>query len=250
MIEINLLPGARRATKSRSAKIDFKAVFSDMKSRVNDVWLLATIGIVVFSAIGTAGMWWYDTKRVAETTAAELKAKGDSARYANVIKERARSEAARDSVIRQVRIINAIDGGRYVWPHILDEVSKTLPPYTWLVSIAQTSVVPTLISELEAGLILPKDGTPIAAEADSAVRVAQSVLRIRLVGQTVDIQAITRFMKLLEQSDFIEGVQLTKNEEINLQPMNKQAFQFTLDFQYSKPDSTRIRRVPLTVAVR
>ena len=250
MIEINLLPGARRATKNRSAKIDFTAVFSDKKSRITDRWLVATIGIVVFSLIGTAGMWWYDTKRVEETTAAELKARGDSARYANVIKERTRSEAARDSVIRQVRIINAIDGGRYVWPHLLDEFSKALPPYTWLVSIAQTSVVPTLISELEAGLILPKDGTPIAAEADSAVRVAQSVLRIRLIGQTVDIQAITRFMKLLEQSDFIEGVQLTKNEEINLQPMNKQAFQFTLDFQYSKPDSTRIRRVPLTVAVR
>lgn len=250
MIEINLLPGARRATKSRSAKIDFKALIISVKSRTNDPWLVATFGIVFFSLLGTIGMWYYDTKRVRDVTAAEIKAKQDSSRYAKVIKERTLSEAARDSVIRQVRIINAIDGGRYIWPHVLDQVSRSLPPYTWLTSIAQTSAVPTLISELEAGLILPKDGTAMAVEADSAARAALSVLRIRLIGQTVDIQAITRFMKLLEQSPFLEGVALTKNEEINLQPMNKQAYQFTLEFQYSKPDSNLVRRVPVAVAVR
>ena len=27
---------------------------------------------------------------------------------------------------------SAIDEDRYIWPHILDEVSRALPPYTWI----------------------------------------------------------------------------------------------------------------------
>ena len=76
----------------------------------------------------------------------------DSTRYAAVIAQRSAAEASRDSVVRQIDVIKAIDGTRFVWPHILDEVSRALPPYTWLVSIAQTSAVPSISPEVEAGV--------------------------------------------------------------------------------------------------
>ena len=42
----------------------------------------------------------------------------------------------------QIEIIQAIDNNRYVWPHVLDEVSRSLPSYTWLTSMQQTSAAP------------------------------------------------------------------------------------------------------------
>src|SRR5206468_11756127 len=33
------------------------------------------------------------------------------------------------------RVIRTIDGDRYVWPHLLDQVTKALPPYTWITGV-------------------------------------------------------------------------------------------------------------------
>ena len=33
-------------------------------------------------------------------------------------------------------IIKQIDNDRFVWPHIMDEISRSMPPYTWLTSLA------------------------------------------------------------------------------------------------------------------
>ena len=44
----------------------------------------------------------------------------------------------------QIGVIRTVDGDRYVWPHLLDEVTKALPAYTWLVdmSIAAPAAAP------------------------------------------------------------------------------------------------------------
>ena len=76
------------------------------------------------------------------------------------------------------------------------------------------------------------------------------MLTFRIVGQTVDIQALTRFMKQLEASPWIENVTLAKTEIVTLQPQNKEATEFTLDMRLQKPDSAVIHRVPLSIAVR
>jgi hypothetical protein len=48
----------------------------------------------------------------------------------------------RDSILSQIRTIQQVDGDRYVWPHILDEVSRALPPFTWLVNVAFVPLTP------------------------------------------------------------------------------------------------------------
>jgi Tfp pilus assembly protein PilN len=64
----------------------------------------------------------------------------------------------------------------------------------------------------------------------------------------VDIQALTRFMKDLEASPFLTNVQLDKSE-LALE-MTKEVTQFQLTIGYNRPDSTAIRRAPLTLSVR
>ncbi len=251
MIEINLLPGARKQKRSRSAAFDFGAFFGNLAARIRDPFLIAAVVSTVLAILAIAGMYLYQNRRENKLTDHQTKSTQDSTRYASVIGQRRAAEEQRDSVIRQINVIRAIDGTRYVWPHILEEVSRALTPYTWLKSLVQTSAVPSISPEVEAGLGAgdSKNKTKLEAKADSDA-VAATQLSFRIVGQTIDIQALTRFITQLEASPWIENVVLLKTDNVTVQPGNKDAIEFTLDMKLQKPDSSVIRKVPLSVAVR
>jgi Tfp pilus assembly protein PilN len=253
MIEINLLPGARKTKRSRSPKVDFGALFGGIGARVKDPYLIAAIASVAVAVLAVAGMWIYQKQRVATLNERERAAQQVASRYSVVIADRNAAETERDSVVRQINVIKAIDGSRYVWPHILDEVSRAVQPYTWLKSMTQTSAMSNLSPEVEAGLggQEKKPKTKAASTADSAA-VAAGVLTFRIVGLTVDIQALTRFMKALEASPWIEDVQLVKSDLVQVVSPSgpKDATEFTLDMKFQKADSAFVHRVPLRIAVR
>lgn len=249
MIEINLIPGARKAKRSRSAAIDFRAIMGDIGSRIRDPWLItAVVGVTL--GLGSVGfMFWRTSAKETALLADEQKAVQDSTRYASVIKDRSVAEAQRDSVVRQIAIIRSIDGERFIWPHIMDEVNKAVTPYTWIRSLTQTSAPPAVPPEVEAGVGSGKS-SKAAAQADAEEAAAARVITIRIVGQTVDIQSLTRFVRQLEDSPWLENVNLVKTDDVIVQPANKEVKEFTLDLKVHRPDSTFIRRVPLTVGVR
>ncbi len=143
MIEINLLPGAdKKARKGSGSSVNFGEIFKDLGSRVRDPWLISAVAGVVVGLVAIGAMWMYQSRREASLTEREQKAVQDSTRYASVIAERGKAEAQRDSVRKQIAVISAIDGTRLIWPHVLDEIGRALPPYVWLRSIAQTSIMP------------------------------------------------------------------------------------------------------------
>jgi Tfp pilus assembly protein PilN len=251
MIEINLLPGARKQKRSRSAAFDFGAILANMSARIRDPYMIAAVTSVVLALLAVGGLFLYQNRKASSLTEHEAKATQDSTRYSAVIAQRRAAEEQRDSVVRQIAVIRAIDGSRYVWPHILDEVSRALTPYTWLRSLQQTSAVPNISPEVAAGLGTgdAKNKTKAEAKADSDA-VAAGQLSFRIVGQTIDIQALTRFITQLESSPWIENVVLVKTENVTVQPGNKDAIEFTLDMKLQKADSSAIRKVPLSVAVR
>ena len=189
MIEINLLPGARKQKRSRSAAFDFGAFFGNVAARIRDPYLLVAAGSVVVSLLAVGGLYLYQNRRASSLTEHATKSTQDSTRYSAVIAQRRTAEEQRDSVVRQINVIRAIDGTRYVWPHLLDEVSRALTPYTRLISLQQTSAVPSLSPEVEAGLGAgdAKNKTKLEAKADSDA-VAAAQLSFRIVGQTIDIQ--------------------------------------------------------------
>jgi Tfp pilus assembly protein PilN len=246
MIEINLLPGARRKTRSTGPSFNFANLtesFRDLSSRVRDPWLLSAVAGITLGLVAIGVMWMYQSRRESSLTEREQKAVQDSTRYASVIAERAKAEAQRDSVKRQIAVITAIDGSRLVWPHILDEVSRALPPYVWLRSLTQTSAISAESPEVQAGVAAPaarKGGAPAPSD--------ENILTLQLVGNTVDIQALTRFMKALEASPFLQNVTLVRSDVVMQQ--GKEATEFRLDVQFEKPDSSALRTVPFTVSVR
>lgn len=245
MIEINLLPGGRKS-KGHGTRPDLKAVFASGAARIRDPFLAAALICLVIGGGGVAWMFTSQRSEAAEITARAEQAQRDSARFAAVIGERRLAEAQRDSVRRTLHIIRTIDDDRFVWAHVLDEVSRALPPYTWLRSVAQ--VVPAAppsappAPQKKDG----KDAKDANASADSVDTPAP--LRFRVVGHTVDIQALTRFMKMLEYSPFVQHVQLARSELVNAD--GKEVTEFTLDAEYQRPDSSALQTVAVTLPVR
>jgi Tfp pilus assembly protein PilN len=230
MIEINLLPGARKKKgASKGASLDVRALVEQLRSRFKDPWLLVAIGGVVLGGAITGLMWWTQDGKTKELAERERVAVQDSTRYAAVLAQRSAAEAQRDSLLKQIAVISAIDGDRFVWPHILDEVARALPTYTWLQSVGQSALTPAV--------------SPEAVAAGGGTKVG-----IRILAYTVDLQAVTIFMKNLEASPFLENIVLTNSETTKVE--GKDVHQFQIDLQFQKPDSSAVRTVPLSIAVR
>ena len=250
MIEINLLPGARRKSKrGGGASIDVGASMAAMRERIKEPWLIGSVAVTALALLAVGGLFFQQARSGDALDEALQKAVQDSTRYASVLKEHDRAEARRDTALRSLNLIRAIDDDRYIWPHIMDEVSKALPPYTWLVTLGFSG-----LGQAQQAITI---ATPATAPDSGAARKKRRVLntiiprdtiRIHLVGNTVDIQALTRFIRQLEQSAFIEQVQLVKSEHAN--DNGKDVTQFQLDMLYTRPDPSMGRRVPLAVSVK
>jgi len=253
MIHINLLPGANKKTTSRRG-VDLSAFRSSCSGMFRDRFLIGAASAVVLSLGAVGYLYFTQTKKTAELEARRDLSVSDSTRYANFLKDRWHAEAVRDTLLRQVNLIKNLDEDRFVWSHVMDEVSRALPQYTWLTTISftgtpqgSTNVVASPAAKVDTSAAAKKKAVgrpPKRLDTD----VPRDPIGVRVSGHTVDIQALTRFMKDLEASPFLTNVQLDKSE-LALE-MTKEVTQFQLTIGYNRPDSTAIRRAPLTLSVR
>jgi Tfp pilus assembly protein PilN len=192
--------------------------------------------------------------------ARETQAIKDSAQYSTVLVAKAKAEASRDSLYQQIAIIKSIDDSRYLWSHLMYEISNALPQYTWLTEITQTSaprsaaaadtstkVAPVVAADTSKSLsqkAMERDRAK-KARSDSLLASAKD-LKFKIVGRTVDIQALTRFMKSLEASPFIQNVQLSRSDLV--QAEGKEVTEFTLEAETQPPPAFAIKTVPLIVS--
>lgn len=250
MIEINLLPGAGNKKAARRQTVSFGSFASGLSGRLTDKFMIAAVVGVTVSVGAVAFLYLSQQRRDSVLQARVEKAVADSTRYANFLKDRYHAEAVRDTLLRQVNIIKSIDQDRYVWPHIMDEVSRALPQYTWL-SLVSLNGSPQGSTNVVA---LPKQTAADAAKNKNKppVRIDTSIpvdpVSVRLSGRTVDIQALTRFMKDLEASPFVQNVQLVKTSIV--QQDGKEVTEFQLDAEYQTPEPGVIRTVPVSLSVR
>ena len=247
MIEVNLLPGAKKGKRGGGGggpSINFAAIGAAISAKVKDKFLAAAVisGVVSLTAIGL--LFLSQRNREATLKATEAKAMEDSSKYAVVLRDRAKAQARRDSAFIQLSIIKAIDEERYIWPHVMEEISRALPIYTWLRTVNSTSAQG--VNPAAAMKTSPDTGKGKKRRADPVI--PRDTVRLRMIGRTVDIQAFTRFMRSLEDSPFLSGITLQKSE---IQIENgREITQFTLDATYTRPDSTLLRRQQLTLTQR
>ena len=140
MIEINLLPGKKKVSKGAGMKLsmpDFKGLIAQVK----DPWLIGAIGAWVVVGGGGALLFITDRARLAAAETRLENVRTEKRRYDIVIAQKRQAEKVRDSLLYEINVIKGIDADRYIWPHVLDQATKALPPYTWITSIQSVSTL-------------------------------------------------------------------------------------------------------------
>ena len=255
MIQINLLPGSGKKSRSKGSSLpSFGSLMSGFAEKVKDPYLIGAAAAVLVSLTSVGALYGWQTARERTLVDREQRAVQDSTKFAQILRDKAKAESQRDSVLRQLSIIKSIDNNRYVWPHLMDEVSRALPPYTWLTTIVQTSQSTSAAAPAKdpnAGNKKKPSGaaaTDTAAKSKKPAPIPVDTLKFQIIGNTVDIQALTRYMRMLEASPFIQNVALAQS--MLIVEGGKEVTQFHLDAEYQTPDSSAIRTVPIAVSVR
>ncbi|MEP6905406.1 MAG: PilN domain-containing protein [Gemmatimonadales bacterium] len=255
MIKVNLLPGAGGKSDGGS-DFNLGALLHSATAGIRDKFMIGAVATVSVVTVSVALLYMGQAAKERGLVERERKAVEDSTRFKVVLAAKAKAEATRDSLYQQVAIIKSIDASRYLWPHLLDEISNSLPQYTWLTSVTQTSAPPSSVatdSATAAKAALAKNGGPAKPldprtrkiHADSVLAAASRSTKFRIIGHTVDIQALTLFMKTLEASPFIQNVTLTRSDMVTSE--GKEVTEFSLEAESQVPPPFLIKSVSLAV---
>jgi Tfp pilus assembly protein PilN len=249
MITVNLRPDLKRKRARRPMQGLLEGV-RGLGSRTKDPLLLVAV-LSWVGVLGWLGFVFIGTTRELSALEPQLEqSRAENKRFKAFLAEKRHQETIRDSLVAQIGVIRTVDGSRYVWPHLLDEVTRALPAYTWLVDLGPTGAVP------HSGPGAPPPAAPAQpapkTHADSVKAAAQPVpvpaVHFEVNGRTVDIQAYTRFLRQLEASPWITDVLPVSAQTVVEQ--NRPVTAFTIRATYRQADSAYIRTVPLSQSVR
>jgi Tfp pilus assembly protein PilN len=244
MINVNLRPGRKHKSAGANPFKGMAERFSGLGGKVKDPLLLGAVAAWVI-AIGFLGATWVMTQRQLHAVEPKLEqARSEHQRFKTFLAQKHKQELIRDSLLAQISTIRTVDGDRYVWPHVLDEVSRALPAYTWLTLVTMEAPAPA------APAPAAKPGARPAAKADSTADsvAVQLPLGFRVEGRTVDIQAYTRFLRQLEASPWIQNV--TPVSAQTVVEKERPVTAFVIKAEFRRADSAYIRTVPLSESVR
>ena len=215
MITINLKPGSRRA-KSGPSLAGGMSALKGLTTRGKDPFPMIAVGVIAILAVTLGVIFFGSASRVSSLEDELDVARAENRRFKTFLVEKQRVEAAKDSVVAQIATIRTVDDDRYVWPHILDEVTRALPPFTWLTEMTAVAS---------------------AAAVDSTV-IASPPVSIQMIGRTMDIQGFTRFMRQLEDSPWLRDVAVVSTTtEID---HARAVTMFTVRASYVRPARDRV----------
>ena len=222
-IEINLLGGQK---KKRKAGAGFQMPdVRDLFSGVKDPLLMGAVGAAI-AVVAFVGLTFsYQQTRLSSLNDEVEVVRAESRRYSNLIAQKRHAERLQDSLRAELQEIRSIDADRYVWPHILEEVTKALPDYSWLVGLGVLQVAPL---DEDTTIALP--------------------VQVQLEGRTAEIAAYTRFLRRLAASPWFRNVTEGPATTVVEDDKAMQAFSVTATFRTA--DSAFIRTVPVMESVR
>lgn len=213
MIEVNLLPGGKGKRRARSRR---SFSLPSLKGVPGDPWVLGTGALSVLVLVFIGWLYFAVAGQAEELQVEIAAAERDSIRLHDVIERSEGLRARSDSIARRVDIIQQIDDARYIWPHVMDEVARALPDFTWLTGIRQIS-----------------GGPPVA---------------FRIEGRAGTYFALTSFMEAVEASPFIRGTRLVSSDQVPVavgQGAERLIYSFVLEAEYRDPPPELIQTEPL-----
>lgn len=223
MITINLRPGLKRSKRGGGGGASLAGSLRSLASSVKNPLPLAA-ALAWVAVVGFLGWTWFSTNSALGTLEPELEqVRAEHQRYRDFLAQKQREEVIRDSILAQIRTIQSMDGDRFIWPHVLDEVTRALPAFTWI----------TNVSAVAGGL---PDSTGV-----------RPPVQVEVTGRTVDIQGYTRFLRQLEESPFLQNVMAVSAETVV--ENNRAVTAFVIRATHTSADSAFIRVVPVRESV-
>jgi type IV pilus assembly protein PilN len=252
MITVNLRPDLKRkrAGKPFTAALSLDA-FRGLASKIKDPLLLVAV-VSWVGVLGWLGFIFLGTAHELSALTPQLEqSRSENKRFKAFLAEKRHQETVRDSLVAQIGTIRTVDGDRYVWPHLLDEVTRALPAYTWLVNLGPVGAAPR--PGVPPSAAPPPPPAPAAAakpgtKADSMAPAAPPPVQFEVDGRTVDIQAYTRFLRQLEASPWITDVLPVSAQTVV--EKERAVTAFVIRATYHQADSAYIKTVPLSQSVR
>lgn len=215
MIEINLHPGAEKRKGGDRGGPSFELPdfgdFAGLESLRADPWQTAMIAVIVLVPLVVGGLWYLQRSDEQAIRQRLETAREDSARLAELRSLNDSLVQRRRQIRERVELVKNLDEGRFVWPHLLDEVSRALPEFAWITGIQRDS--------------------------------QQPVLRVSLQGVAATPIYITQFMRNLEASPYIGDVQFRGSNRTTANELP--AHEFRVVVSYSAPPTDAIRTQPL-----
>lgn len=212
MIEVNLLPRSKRSRgKAKRATRRSGGLGAAMKGRNPWTGALA-VACVVVPAAGLV-VWWTQRSHATELDVRLEAATADSVRLADL---RLVSDSLNDRRVQirdRIALIEELDRNRFVWPHLIDEISRALPSLVWLDNLRQISPVPNVGVQIQ-GIA----GNPLA---------------------------ITEFVRNLEASDYVRDVRILGSQQQTLNNGQLSVQAFTLTARFTEPPSGVRRTEPI-----
>lgn len=213
MIEVNLLPESQRSRgkSKRRSKSRSPGLAQTLKARNPWTGAIVLAAIVVPAALGF--LWFTQRSRSAELDLRLEAATADSARLAELRLVSDSLNARRTQIQDRVALVEQLDRNRFVWPHLMDEVSRAVPQLAWLSSLRQTSPLP------DVGL--------------------------QIQGIAANPLAITEFVRNLEASDYITDVRILGSQKQTLENGELSVQAFTLSARFTEPSGATKRTEPI-----
>lgn len=178
---------------------------------------LAAAASVLIAVVGCAFLFFRVSGQVEELEIQVEAAVRDSLQLADVIAQSSLLQARADSIAERVEVLQEIDQGRYIWPHLMDEVARAVPDYLWLTRLYQIGVEDLPVLQIE--------------------------------GRAGTYFALTTLMEALEASPFIGGVQLVASEQVALSTEDSEGerllYEFVLEASAENPPPELIETMPL-----
>jgi Tfp pilus assembly protein PilN len=211
VIKINLLPGSekRRGGFAMSGLKVPALPFAKGEPHLPVVGALGVLGLLVIGY-----MVWSAGSAVNTLEARVRQEVRDSTEFHSTIGLTAELRAREDTIRQRIEVIRSVDERRFIWPHILDEVSAAMPPFTWLSTLSSAG--------------------------------SKTEPRITVTGNAGTTQALTRLMKNLEDSPFLRDVSLVTTEQVTEQ--HRTFLRFSLEAAYERPDEAYLETVPIVIA--
>lgn len=232
-IEINLQPGPKKRKKAAGAGLSLDA-FKGVIEQVKDPLLVGAVGAWVLAAAFIAFVFVTTQTRVSSLESDLTDARAEAERYRLLVEQKRNARALRDSLVAELEAIRAIDGGRYVWPHVLDEITRALPDFTWLTNVAQLE-------------------TQAAATAVEDTLAAPPPVRVQLTGRAADIGGYTQFLRQLSTSPWLTNIEAGNAQTVpegQAGQVGRPVYQFSITVTFQRADSAFIQTVPVRESVR